>query len=156
MFYLGKYKSPESREKYKQLIAEYTADDCVLPPTKNKSTGSLEALVLEYLAHAEKYYLGADGKTNDTFYHCKRAVDPIAQYYGKNVVSDFGPLSLKFIVDKWVDAGIAHPTVNRWTTMIKQMFQWGVTYEYVKLEIYHALLAVPNLKLGHTAAPGVR
>ena len=153
MFYLGKYKSPESREKYKQLIAEYTANDCVLPPTKTKSEYSLETLVLEYLAYAEKYYTNSRGKANETFYHCKRAVDPVLKYYGKNLVSEFGSRSLLFIIEKWVDAGIARKTVNRWVAAIKQMFQWGVTYEYVEPQIYHALLAVPSLKLGHTDAP---
>jgi hypothetical protein len=152
MFYLGKYKSKESREKYSDLIAEFVTNNCKLPPTRIQSKLRIDHLAITYLEYAEKYYSN-HGKPTETFAHCKLAISPAIKYYGKHVISDFGPTALLFIRDKWVAAGIARQTVNRWVGIIKQMFQWGVTYEYVDVNIYNALLAVPNLQLGHTTAP---
>ena len=67
MFYLGKYKSQASREKYTQLIAEYTANDCKLPPTRNQAEVSVEKLIFAYLEYAESYYLSVDGRQSDSF-----------------------------------------------------------------------------------------
>jgi integrase len=113
----------------------------------------IEQLVIEYLEYAEGYYVDAKGTPNETFGHCKLALAPVIQHYGKNVVSDFTPLSLVFIRDQWVEAGYARPTINRWATIIKQMFRWGVTYQLVGTDTLHALDAVPNLKAGRTTAP---
>ena len=152
MFYLGKYKSKTSREKYVELIAEYTANNRKLPPTRSQSELLIETLIFRYLEYAEKYYSN-QGKPTEAFGHCRLALESVVRYYGKNYVSEFGPLSLVFIRDKWVDNGIARKTINRWTGVIKQTFQWGVTYELVEAEIYHAINAVANLKMGRTAAP---
>jgi integrase len=152
IFYLGKYKSKASREKYNELVAEYMGNDRKLPPKRTQSEYRIEKLIFDYLDYAEKYYSN-NGKPTEAFGHCKTALDPVVRHYGRESISDFGPLSLVFIRDKWVDAGIARKTINRWTGIIKQMFQWGVTYEMVEANIYHALQAVPNLKMGRTTAP---
>jgi integrase len=152
IFYLVKYKSKASREKYNDLIAEYITNNRKLPPTRSLSDFPIEKLAFDYLDFSEKYYSN-HGKPTDTFGHCKLAIEPIVRHYGGESISDFGPLSLVFIRDKWVEAGIARKTINRWTGIIKQMFQWGVTYELVDANIYHALQAVSNLKLGRTTAP---
>jgi integrase len=151
-FYLGKYGSKASREEYERIIAEYLNNGKKLPPTRNRTEITIEELVIQYLEHAEKYYSN-NGKPTETFNQCKLALEPLIRHYGKNAVSEFGPRSLLFIRDKWVENGIARKTINRWTGIIKQMFQWGVTYELDEANIYHALKAVPNLKLGRTTAP---
>ena len=151
-FYLGRYGSKASREKYEQIIAEYLTNGKKLPPTRSQSELLIETLVFRYLEYAEKYYSN-QGKPTEAFGHCRLALESVVRYYGKNYVSEFGPLSLVFIRDKWVDNGIARKTINRWTGVIKQTFQWGVTYELVEAEIYHAINAVANLKMGRTAAP---
>ena len=99
MFYLGQYKSKESRAKYNELIAEYLANDCKLPPTRSRSEITVEELALRFLGWAEGYYLDKDGKPTENVEHCQRAITPLVRHYGKNTVSEFGPLSLKFIRD---------------------------------------------------------
>lgn len=55
---LGPYGSPESKEKYGRLIAEYSAAN------KSKAFGKkakflIEDLLLAYLEHAKDYYAGS-------------------------------------------------------------------------------------------------
>ena len=66
MFYLGKYKSKESRAKYEELIAEYLANDCKLPPTRSGGDLSIESAVVQFLEYAEAYYV-KNGKPTTTF-----------------------------------------------------------------------------------------
>ena len=53
---MGKYKSKAIREKYVELIAEYTANNRKLPPTRSQSELLIETLIFRYLEYTEKYY----------------------------------------------------------------------------------------------------
>ncbi len=152
MFYLGQYKSQASWERYNELIAEYLTNDCKLPPTRSRNEISIEELVIRFLEYAEGYYV-KNGKPTDTFTHCRLALSPLVRHYGSNPVSDFGPLSLVFVRDKWVEAGTARETINRWVNIVRQAFRWGVAHELVAADILHALEAVDSLKAGRTTAP---
>ena len=92
-FYLGKYKSKESRAKYNELIAEFLANDNKLPPTRSHKEITVEELAVKFLEWAEGYYVDATGKQTATFPHCRLAIEPFIRHYGKNAVSEFGPLS---------------------------------------------------------------
>ena len=151
--YLGKYGSKASREEYERIIAEYLINGKKAPPTRLKDEGLVSELAVDFLNYAKKYYLDKSGKPNETFGHCKLAIAPVVQYYGKNTVSEFAPLALVFVRDKWVESGISRQTINRWVGIIKQMFRWGVTYGLVSTDTLYALQAVPNLKEGRTTAP---
>ena len=151
--YLGRYNSKSSRERYEEVIAEYLANGKKLPPTKQQEEINIAELAIEFLAYAEGYYIDEQGKPTDTLAHCRLAVAPVVKHYGNNAVSDFTPLALIFIRDKWIEAGIARKTINRWVTIIRQMFRWGVIYKFVTTNTLHDLLAVPQLKKGRTKAP---
>ena len=155
-FYLGRYKSKASRDEYDRLIAEFLANGKKLPPTRLTEHGiAIEELMIQFLEHAEGYYQ-KNGKQTATFSHCKLALSPVVKHYGTKSVFNFGPLSLTFIRDKWVEAGIARKTINRWTDIIRQAFRWGVARELIASDILHALEAVDHLKSGRTTAPEYR
>lgn len=63
--YLGRYGSPESREKYGRLIAEWsqraTANPIQPLPTADPAELSVNDLILRFLNHAEVYYRRDDG-----------------------------------------------------------------------------------------------
>ena len=153
MIYLGKYKTPESREKYTQIIAEYTANDCRLPPAKIQSKVRMEQLVTDYLNDLAKSYPPKKGTRHTPFTRSAAILGTVVSLYGKSCVSEFSPTSVLFIRDKWVDSGIARKTVNYRVGVIKQMFRWGQTYGLVPTDVYYAINAVPNLKAGRTKAP---
>jgi len=136
MFYLGTYKSKTSREKYNEIISDFLANNCKLPPTRSQNEITVEELSVKFLEWAEGYYVAPGGKQTPTFTHCQLALKPFIQYYGKNCVSAFGPLSLVFIRDKWVDQGLGRETINRWCAVIKKAVKWSVAHELVVPEIF--------------------
>ena len=152
MFYLGKHKSKESRVKYNELIADYLSNDCRLPPTRSRTEITVEELALRFQEWAAGYYVGPSGKQTVTYTHCRLALEPFVRHYGKNAISEFGPLSLVFVRDKWVEQGLARKTCNRWAGIIKQCVKWGVENELVTPDVFQALDAVSSLKAGRTKA----
>jgi len=152
MFYLGRYKSKESRARYNELIAEYLANDCKLPPTRSRNGITVEELALRFLEWAEEYYLDKDGKPTANVDQCQRAIAPLVRHYGKNTVSEFGSLSLKFVRDGLIAEGLVRSTINARINVIRQAFRWGVENELVLPDVSHALDAVAKLKKGRTVA----
>jgi integrase len=73
-------------------------------------------------------------------------------HYGKTSVSLFAPTSLQFLQMKFVAAGYARKTVNRYVDVIKQMFKRGVADGLVEPTVLTAIQAVENLKAGRTTA----
>ena len=98
--YLGRYGSKTSREKYERVIAEYLSNGKKLPPTKTQEEISIAELAVEFLNHAEGYYIDEHGKPTGTLAHCRLAIAPVVKHYGENPIADFTPLALMFIRDK--------------------------------------------------------
>lgn len=151
MFYLGVYKSKASREKYNEIIAEFLANGQKIPPTRSRNDITVQELAVRFLEWAGGYYVKV-GEQTSTYGLCKLALSPLVRHYGNSPVSDFGPLSLVFLHDKWIEGGTARETINRWCGTIKQAFKWGVARELVAPDILHALQAVDGLKSGRTKA----
>ncbi|MDR1959996.1 MAG: hypothetical protein LBQ54_13285, partial [Planctomycetaceae bacterium] len=72
-FYLGKWKTPASRERYTLLIAEYTRSGTRTPPQSSCTEITAGELAVRFLEHAETYYV-KNGKITPTFRHCKLAL----------------------------------------------------------------------------------
>ena len=58
---LGKYGTPESREKYDRLITQWLASD-QQSPTKPKPDITIVELIALFLTEAQKIYRQSDGK----------------------------------------------------------------------------------------------
>jgi len=151
-FYLGKHGSKASREEYEQRIAEYLANGRQLAPTRTKTGISCQELAVRFLEWAERYYV-KNGKPTATFIHCRNAVGLLVKHYGSESVSNFTPLALVFLQDKWVEEGLGRQTVNRYVGIIKQAFRHGSKFGWVEPITHYALLGVDNLKAGRTKAP---
>jgi len=151
-FYLGKYGSKASKVEYERRLGEYLSNNRKLPPTRtNGSEISIQELMISFLEWAEGYYV-KNGKTTDTFTLCRLSVAPVVQFYGQRPVSEFGPLSLKFIRDKMIESNFTRTHINKRVLIIRQAFRWGVENELVGADVLHALQAVPGLKAGRTVA----
>jgi hypothetical protein len=62
-FYLGKHNMPESKQAYHQLIAEWIASGRhVVALAKKQHALSVNEIIASFWLHAERYYLGPDGK----------------------------------------------------------------------------------------------
>lgn len=148
-WYLGKFGTKASHAEYDRLVAEWLAGGRRLPVGAGTSSDlTVLELAAAYWRYCTAYYEGSGERTN-----IRDALRPLRELYGKLTVAEFGPMRLKVIRQKMVDAKLARSTVNQRVNRIRRAFKWGVENELVEPSVLHALQAVPGLKRGRS---GVR
>ena len=146
--YLGKYGSKASRERYEEVIGEYLANGKKLPPVRSKNEITITEFAVDYLGYAKEYYADDPG----TYNHCEHAMKPLIKHYGNCRVSEFGPLSLKFVREKWIEMGHSLTTIRKREGQLKSAFRWALENEFVSAEVTNAICLVRGLKKGRSKA----
>jgi integrase len=160
--YLGKYNSPESWQRYRQLVSEYgTPAKRRLPVLESDQPITVAELVERFLIDAVEQY----GQSNEYLSTLKNAVAPLLELYASTAVKDFGPKSLKAVRAHRISQGhkrcrasakkpaaqwrpIARVYINKLVRVIVSVFQWGVSEELVPEGVWIALSAVKGLRKG--------
>ncbi|MFZ4576354.1 MAG: tyrosine-type recombinase/integrase [Phycisphaerales bacterium] len=149
--YLGEYGTPESRTKYRKVVAEWLASarqEPIGPRSPDKKTPlTINELVLAYLDFAKVYYVRAGVPTGEV-QNLKYAVTPLVELYGATNVDQFGPVALKAVRQVMIDRDWCRSLVNGRINRIRRVFKWGVENELVPSSVLHGLQAVSGLKLG--------
>jgi hypothetical protein len=150
---LGRYDSPESREAYRRLVADWctangrpdlaarainnTADalQSITPVErfdKRSAPKSITVaeLIVAYLDHCEGYYTKG-GKQTSEVYGIKLALRFVRKLYGRLSATDFSPKKLKAVRDAMITAGLARTTINQNVHRIRRMFRWAAADERV-------------------------
>jgi integrase len=150
--YLGPHGSNSSKAEYDRLIAEWLSGGRRLAP----SNGSHGLTVVEILAafwrFAKTYYVDAEGQKTKELTCYRLALRPLKELYGGKAVAEFGPISLKAVRHKMVEAGHARTYINHQVNRIRHVFKWGVENELVSPSILHGLQAVAGLRFGRCEA----
>ena len=84
--YLGSYGSPESQERYDELMTAWLA--------QNDLTGytlTVDDLSLLFIDFADRYYRRKDGTATGTINNVRDALRYLVKDYGTSRVRDFGP-----------------------------------------------------------------
>ena len=144
--YLGPYGSPESRERYDDLIAEWFAKGDV-----SNYKMMVDHLAILFVEHAESYYR-KNGQPTAEVCSIRHALRSLVAMFGSTRVRDFGPRKLKAVRQFLIDARNCRTNINRMVGRIKRMFRWGVENEYVPAAAHTALTAVAGLRAGRTEA----
>ena len=146
--YLGRYGSPESREKYDELVAEWFA--------RNGDTSrhdlTIDDLALLFMRFAVTYYRRTNGEPTGAAQNVCEALRPLLRLFGETRIREFGPIKLKTVREEMVKAGHCRTSVNSRINRIRRVFKWGVENEYVPAPIFQALTAVAGLKRGRSDA----
>lgn len=156
--YLGVFDSPESRDRYDELIAEWFAEQGDL----TFYSLTIDEVALQYLKHAEVYYR-KNGKPTREVNNIKGALRPLIEKYGAERVREFGPVKLRHIRDSLInkpDARIksgdvrtvSRQYINGGLRRIRRMFKWAVGQQLIPLGLYQSLQTVEGLKKGRTMA----
>lgn len=156
--YLGEYGSPESRERYDELIEDWFGRQGDL----TAYTLSIDDVALLYLKHAESYYRKNRKPTREVS-NVKGALRPLIRMYGAERVRSFGPLKLRRVRDSLFgkpDARIKHKEarpvsrqyINGVLRRIRRMFKWAAGQQLIPLEVYLSLQTVEGLKKGRSEA----
>jgi site-specific recombinase XerC len=154
--YLGKYNSPESREKYHRLIAEWLGNGQRSQSDTDQSSAdppslSVNELILGYWRFAKSYYV-KDGRPTKELAGLREALLPLRQLYGHTPASRIGPKKLKAVRQHMIDNGLSRRVVNKRVSRIKRLFKWAVAEELVPPSLHHGLQAVTGLRFGRTQA----
>jgi integrase len=153
--YLGKYDSPEGRERYHRLVAELHAGRHALAPHSSPPGDgvglTVGALILAYVKFADGYYV-KDGRPTVEPTNIRLVLRPVRRLYGSTPASSFGPLALKAVREELVRAGNCRTEINCRVARVVRMFKWGVSEELVPPAVHEALRAVPGLRKGRSAA----
>lgn len=168
-YWLGEFGSPQSRELYHRLIAEWESNDRRLPETaqhraprfgdaRDEDDGdgpTVREVIGQYWRWANKYYQPNESGT------LKVALRLLRQFYGSTLASRFGPKRLRVLRESMIcgDASAERPRkpwsriyINQQTRRIRQMFRWAASHELIPASVAQALATVEPLKRGRTAA----
>ena len=148
--YLGPWRSRASIVEYDRLIAEWLAAGRPASMAAPDEITVAELLV-RYRRWAKGYYR-KNGKPTPTITNIQVAARALRQMYGHRPAAEFGPLALKALRQKWIDADLARSYVNRLVDFTRRIFKWGVAEQLVAPSVYQALAAVAGLKKGRTSA----
>jgi integrase len=149
-YYLGKYGTKKSWEKYYELIENYTRNkyhhntdnkeiNTTTPPTKTSINNiTCHQLCIEFLDDNKKTL------RKPAYSKYKSVIKTVLQYYKKIPVNDFAPNSLMFIQDKWVKMNYTKDTITAYSQALKNIFKWGHLHYYVKPDTLLDLKLTPN------------
>jgi integrase len=148
--YLGPHKSKASKLEYDRLIGEWVQNGRKLPSDGNSDTTIVE-LVAAYWKFAQGYYV-KNGRKTDELASIRVALKYLRESYGDTQAAKFGPLSLKTIRQRMVDAGSSRDYVNKLVARIRRCFKWGCENEMVPVAVHQSLMTVAGLAKGKTEA----
>ncbi len=162
--YLGRYGTPESREKYSQLIADWKPPVAARATEARplKATLTIGELTLRYAKFAESYYVKA-GQPTAQVQRIRSALRELNRMYATDPAEGFGPIKLKALqsalinrvdlrVRKTNRRTLSRKYINALVSCIVRAFKWAVSEELVSPSVYSSLRTVEGLKAGRTAA----
>src|SRR5947209_8625110 len=102
---LGKYGTAESRQQYARVLAEWEANGRRLQPAAEQVQGvSVNELLLAFWQHAERHDRREDGTPTNELSEFRASLKPLKELYGAQPAADFGPLKLKAVRQKMIEA----------------------------------------------------
>lgn len=154
--YLGAHRSPESLDAYKRLISEWSAAGpaavaATAVAAKSGADFRICELLAAYYEHAERYYV-KDGQPTGEAKNIKDATRLLQALYGMTPVAEFGPMALKAVRQKSIEAKLSRRVINYRVNRIRRVFKWGVENQLVAPQVLHSLQAVAALRAGRTEA----
>jgi integrase len=151
--YLGVYNSNESRAEYARLVAELATGASAEAVVNQPATPTVDEMLLAWWMWAENHYRREDGSQTNQLVEYKYTLKPLRKLYGHTKAKDFGPLALKTVREKMIEAQWCRNQINSRVGKIKRVFRWAASEQLIPVEVYTALATVAGLQRGRTRAP---
>ena len=154
-FYLGPYDSPESKEAFGRLLAEYLSTDAKHTFKRKPSELLIVELIASYLDYAREYY---GTGPNSEFLRIRTVTKTLGKLYGDTLAEEFGPTRFKAVRYTLLETKTPkgnYPSrvyVNRQMKRLIGMFRWASGEELLPTTIHQTLSDVKILKAGKTKA----
>jgi integrase len=147
--YLGRWNSRESKAEYARIVGELAVTP-VIDAVVNKSTGiTVNEILIGFWRYAETYY-GKESSERETY---RLVIRTVRESYGSTIASDFGPLALKAVRQRFIDSKLTRGEVNRRTQKVVRIFHWAASDQLVPADVFTALKTVEGLRAGRSPAP---
>ncbi|QDT67901.1 site-specific tyrosine recombinase XerC [Planctomycetes bacterium MalM25] len=153
---LGEYGSPESRDEYDRVIAEWLASGRPRDASNGQIGLSVNELILAFLGHADKRYRKRSGERcgerTSEYEYLRVSLRELKRLYGLTAADEFKPSHLEAVRDSMIRSGLARTGVNGRISRIVRMFKWGVGKGQIDPMTHHALSQVLPLQPFETDA----
>jgi site-specific recombinase XerD len=155
--YLGAYGSPESHERFAQLIAEQVHREPERSPTPpmipvGASELTINELILAYWNFAKGYYV-CGGVPTKEIGGIRDAVRPLRLLFGQTLANEFGPKKLATVRQHMIGTQkLARTEINKRIGRLKRMFKWAASEELVSATVVHGLQTLTGLRYGRSEA----
>ncbi len=154
---LGHWDSPESKAEYARIIGELAAHQGrhIQQQKDRAATGGLtvNALIVAFWEHAERHYGRPRMRSATTeLLNLQDALHLLRSMYGRTQACGFGPVALRAIRERMIEASLSRTTVNARINRIRRVFRWGVSVELIPAPVLQALETVPGLQRGRSGA----
>lgn len=166
----GLWGTPEAEQKYRRLIAEWSAGfPSPDPPQRNGHVVTIDELLDAFADHAERTYRKPNGKKTGELYLFRIVAGYLHELYGNLPANEFRPRHLKAIREKLLThrssrrkgadretdpkaKKLSRPHINEQIKRAVGIFRWGVESELVEPTVLLALREVKPLLRGKTPA----
>lgn len=145
---LGVWGSPESREKWRRVVAEYLATGRAPGPRGGATVADVAAAFLRHMAAGYR----KRGVPTDHVRTCRSATRRLVALYGSTAAADFGPAQLKAVRAACVAEGACRSTANHYVGILVRAWRWAAEEELVPAAAWTALLTVRPLARGRSGA----
>jgi integrase len=165
----GNYGSDESKQEYERILSQLRVGKGTLPATKPNHDCTITELVLEYMLHAESYYVDpVTRRPTSEQAAIKAAWRPLVRLFGSLPVVEFDSICLEAVqkamaagstlTDKEKEVkgkrprGMARSSINKHIDRIKRIMRWGCAKKIVPADNLVNIEAVASLKAGRCDA----
>jgi integrase len=149
---LGEYGTPESRQEYARVLAEWEAGGRSSPSSIGTAAMSLNELLLAYMRHCEGYYRHPDGTPTSEADAIRLAIRPLRRLYGHTSAAEFDSLGLEAVREEMIRLGRCRNRVNKDISRVRRLFRWAAAKKLVPLSVHESLSTVEGLRAGRSAA----
>ncbi len=144
--YLGTFKSALSRREYDRVVGEWQANGRRLDRDSDLAADrTVTELIAAFWQHATQYYRKPDGTPTSEIHIYRRLLRLLRQLYGRKLVAEFGPRSLRALQDEMIRLGWVRTSINCQINRVRHVFKWGTSNELLEPSVYHGLLSVAGL-----------
>jgi len=151
---LGKYGSAESKAEFARIVAELATGSpaAEIGQQKQREEITVDGLLVAWWKYANQHYRRPDGSPTNQITEYFHTLKPVHELYGHTLAKDFGPLALKAVRVKMVEAKWCRSQINSRIGKVKRVFKWAVAEQLVPVAVYTALATLTGLQKGRTEA----
>lgn len=158
-YWLGEFGSPESRERYHRIIAEWERRGRrLLPPdfddvpARRSGAITIVEVIRDYWRWAVDYYRPKHAQALDG------ALTLLRHFYGRTPAAEFGPKKLRLLRDHMIRGGgscrkpWSRKYINAQVQRIRHVFKWAAGHELVPVTVHQSLCTLEPLRRGRCDA----